>query len=127
MWKIWPCEVCEFCILLYYARKSVIRIRNVITLFLHNTKVYKIRKTHRTILYTFYNTVQQNFIKFRMFFSAVLMNIPNLKVCLKGESSIVVSKTTSMSLKLDTVYLNSVHDVTIDLFATRLFLPFWSM
>ena len=26
MWKIWPRKVCEFCILLYYARKSVITV-----------------------------------------------------------------------------------------------------
>ena len=30
-----------------------------------------------------------NSTKFRMLFSAVLMNIPNLKVCLKGELSII--------------------------------------
>ena len=30
MWRIYPREVCEFCILLYYARKSVITFRNVI-------------------------------------------------------------------------------------------------
>ncbi len=33
MWKIQSCEVCEFCILLYYARKSVTTFRNVATLF----------------------------------------------------------------------------------------------
>ncbi len=27
-WKIQSCEVCEFCILLYYARKSVTTFRN---------------------------------------------------------------------------------------------------
>ena len=29
MWKIQSCEVCEFCILLYYARKSVTTFRAV--------------------------------------------------------------------------------------------------
>ena len=29
MWKIQSCEVCEFCILLYYVRKSVTTFRNV--------------------------------------------------------------------------------------------------
>ena len=33
MWKIYLCEVCKFCILLYYARKSVITFRNLITFF----------------------------------------------------------------------------------------------
>ena len=33
-------------------------------------------------------TKLHNFTKFRMLFSAVLMNIPNLKVCSKGKSSI---------------------------------------
>ena len=28
MWKIQSCEVCEFCILSYYARKSVTTFRN---------------------------------------------------------------------------------------------------
>ncbi len=49
MWKIQSCElVCEFCILLYYARKSVTTLR-------------------------YFATKLHNFTKFMMLFSAVLM------------------------------------------------------
>ena len=37
-------------------------------------------------------TKLHNFAKFRMLFPAVLINIPNFKVCLKGESSIAKEK-----------------------------------
>ena len=39
--------------------------------------------------FTIFCNQTSSFTKFRMLFSAVLMNIPNSKVCLKGESSIV--------------------------------------
>ena len=56
IWKIYPCEVCKFSILLYYARKRVIRFRNVITLF----RAYY-NKLRRDIFSTFYNILQPNF------------------------------------------------------------------
>ncbi len=33
MWKIQSCEVCDFCILLYYARKRVITFRKFSTFY----------------------------------------------------------------------------------------------
>ena len=44
-------------------------------------------------------TKLHNFNKFRMLFSAVLMNTPNSKVCLKGESSIVFSLARPLVLQ----------------------------
>ena len=40
-------------------------------------------------------TKRHNFTKFRMLFPAVLMNIPNSKVCLEGEWSIDILKQIS--------------------------------
>ena len=79
-----PCEVCKFCILLYYAWKSVITFRNLIT---HFRALYKSIQNSQTLQDFIFHILLHNFTKYRMLFSAVLMNIPNSKVCLKGEWS----------------------------------------
>ncbi len=70
MCKIQSCEVCEFCILLYYARKSVVF----------------------STFYDIFSTKLHNFTKFMMLFPAVLMNFPNSTVCLIEEWSIRTRK-----------------------------------
>ncbi len=67
--------------------------RKVATLFrARNTKTYKICKLHMTVFSTIYDIFQtklHHFTKFMMLFPAVLMNFPNLEVCLIGKWSIV--------------------------------------
>ena len=92
MWKIQSGEVCEFCMLLYYARKSVTTFRNVVTLFRASYKsIQKSQTSHDCIFHIlrYLATKLHNFTKFMMLFPAVLMNFPNSKVCLIGEWSIV--------------------------------------
>ena len=48
-------------------------------------------------------TNRPNLTKLRMLFSAVLMNIPNSKVCLKGESSIELSSQQGLVASTDMV------------------------
>ncbi len=88
MWKIQSCEVCEFCIFLYYARKSV-------TTFSKSGNAFP-RVTQKYILHIlrYFATKLHNFTKFMMLFPAVLMNFPNSKVCLIGEWSIAACKPT---------------------------------
>ena len=71
--------------------------------------MYKIRKLHRTIFSTFYNVLQPNFtilinLGFNKF-SAVLMNVPNSRVCLKGESSIIEFKNIILSRYIQLIFL----------------------
>ncbi len=78
-------DVCEFCMFLYYSRKSVSTFRNVVTLF---RAYYKSIQNSQTSHDTYFSTKLHNFTKFRMLFPAVLMNFPNSKVFLIGEWSI---------------------------------------
>ena len=55
MWKMYTCEDCKFCIFLYYARKIDTNIEKRYQFFVHNTKVYKIRKLCRATFSSFYN------------------------------------------------------------------------
>ena len=92
MRKIQSCEVCEFCILLYYARKSVTAFRNVLPLFRAYYKSTQNSQTsHDCICHIlrYFSTKLHNFTKFRMLFPAVLMNFPNSKVFIIGEWPIV--------------------------------------
>ena len=91
MWKIQSCEVCEFCILLYYAEKSVTTFRKCGNAFPRVIQKYtKIAASHVCIFHIlrYFSTKLHNFTKFMMLFPAVLMNFPNSEVCLIGEWSI---------------------------------------
>ena len=60
--KIYSCRVCEFCILFYYARKSVTTMWKCGNAFFpRNTKLYKICKLYITIFSPFYNIIEPNF------------------------------------------------------------------
>ena len=77
MWKIQSCEVCEFCIPLYYARKSI-----------QNSQT-----SHDCIFHIlrYFSTKIHHFTKFMMLFPSVLINFPNSEVCLIGEWSIATA------------------------------------
>ncbi len=109
MWKIQSGEVCEFCMLLYYARKSVTTFRNVVKLFRASYKsIQKSQTSHDCILHIlrYLATKLHNFTKFVMLFPAVLMNFPNSKVSLIGEWSIALysmqCKLTKQEQRLET-------------------------
>ena len=90
MWKIQSCEVGEFCMLLYYARKSVTTFRNVVTLFPCVIKsIQNSQNLHDCIFHTlrYFSTKLHNFTKLMMLFPAVLIDFPNSNVCLIGEWS----------------------------------------
>ena len=95
MWKIYnSCEVCEFCILLYYTRKN--DTTTYVDMLYHfsacNTKVYKICKIHRGIylhILQYSTTKLHKFTKVRMLFSAVSIDFPNSRVRVIGNWSIV--------------------------------------
>ena len=53
-------------------------------------------QTSQDYIFRNFATKLHNFTKFGMLFSAVLMNIPNSKVCLKGEWSIKIMRTLTM-------------------------------
>ena len=80
MSKILSCEVCEFCNQISNCDNSFPRIIQKYKKFANFTGLY----FH--ILQCFATKLHQ-FTKFRMLFPDVLMNIPNLKVCPKEESS----------------------------------------
>ena len=93
MWKIESCEVCEFCMLLYYAHIS--KCGNAFPRVIQKYTKFA-GKLHMTVFSTFYDICQLNFTifsKFRLLFPAVLMDFPNSKVCLIGEWSIDIHES----------------------------------
>ncbi len=97
MWKIQSCEVCEFCMLLYYARGSVTTFRkcgNAFPRVIYYKSIQKSQTSHDCIFHIlrYFSTKLHNFTKFMMLFPAVLMNFPNSEVCLIGEWLIYFSK-----------------------------------
>ena len=81
MWKIQSYEVCDFCILLYHARKSATTFSKCI----QNSQT-----SHDCIFHIlrYFATNLHDFTKFMTLSPAVLMNFPNSKVCPIGEWSI---------------------------------------
>ena len=70
----------------------LVSFRIVIALFRAQYKSIQNSQTSQEYIFHIlqcFATSLHNFTKFRMLFLAVLLNIPNSKVCLKGESSIV--------------------------------------
>ena len=91
MWKIQSCKVGEFCILLYYERKSVTTMWKCGNAFSRVIQKYT-KFANFTLLYfqqfTIFATKLHNFTKFGKLFPTVLKLFTNLKVCLIGELSI---------------------------------------
>ena len=89
--KIWPFEACEFCILLYYARKSVTTTWKCGNAFSRVTKSIQNSQTSKGYIFDIlqcFTTKLHNFTKFGKLFPTVLELFSNLKVCLIGEWSI---------------------------------------
>ena len=84
-----PSAVFEFCLFLYYVRRSDTALWKCgINFSCVITKVYKIRKVHKTIFSIVYNVFSdkklRNLTKLIMFFLAVLINFRNSVVYLIG-------------------------------------------
>ncbi len=91
--KYSQCEVCEFCILLYYARKSVLATFVVMLSRAKYKSIQNSQTSHDCIFHIlrYFSTKLHNLTQFMMLFPAVLMNFPNSKVCrLIGKWSIAI-------------------------------------
>ena len=105
MWKIQSCKVGEFCILLYYERKSVTTMWKCGNAFFRVIQKYTKFANFTSLQY--FATKLHSFTKFRKLFPTVLKLFTNLKVCLIGEWSIDLSCFYSnLELQDDFIFRN---------------------
>ena len=96
MWKIQSCKVCEFCILLYYARKSVTAMWKCGNAFSRVTQKCTKFANFTLLYFRLFTTKLHNFTKCRTLFSTVLKSFTNLKAFLIREWSITSGIISAM-------------------------------